>query len=652
MHEYTQDAMSYVRKYGRPDLFITFTCNPQWDDIKNNLFDGQTPTDRHDITARVFRQKVRVLMDLIVKIKIFGDVRCYMYSIEWQKRGLPHVHILIWLVRKIPPNLIDKIISAEIPDPIIDPQLHVIVSKNMIHGPCGDLNPNSPCMVDGKCSKRYPRPLIAETVSGDDGYPQYRRRSPDDNGCTATVRMMNREVTVDNRWIVPYSPLLSKIFHAHINVEYCNSVKSIKYICKYVNKGSDMAVFGVANDNAIDEISQYQMGRYISTNEAFWRIFSFPMHERFPAVIHLAVHLENGQRVYFTNANVLQRVTAPPATTLTAFFELCGIDAFARTLLYSDVTHYYTWAGKKWQRRRQGNPVDGHPGVFYAETMGRIYTVHPNNAECYYLRMLLVNVVGPRSFQELRTVDGEVCETYRSACERLHLLENDAHWDLTLGDASIASSCHQIRMLFAIILSTCFPSNPLTLWDKYKDFMAEDFLIRMRHRTRNPDLPISLEMYNEAMIAVEDLCLAIANKPLSQLGLQSPDRAMHDLFDRELHREQQYDQIELQTFVNLNLPKLNDHQRNVYDTIMQAVENNAGGLYFLDAPGGTGKTFVISLILAAIRSQQRIALALASSGIAATLLDGGRTAHSALKLPLNVQVCLQLINAFKTHLYS
>ncbi|XP_025416571.1 uncharacterized protein LOC112687839 [Sipha flava] len=71
---------------------------------------------------------------------------------------------------------------------------------------------------------------------------------------------------------------------------------------------------------------------------------------------------------------------------------------------------------------------------------------------------------------------------------------------------------------------------------------------------------------------------------------------------------------------------------------MQAVQNEAGGLYFLDAPGSTGKTFVISLILENIRVQEKIALALASSGIAATLLDGGRTAHSALKLPLNVQV--------------
>lgn len=643
MHEYTQDAMSYVRKHGRPDLFITFTCNPQWDDIKDNLFEGQTSTDRHDITARVFRQKLKCLMDLIIKLKIFGEVCCWMYSIEWQKRGLPHAHILIWLIRKITPDQIDRIISAEFPNQNDDPQLFEVITKNMIHGPCGALNMNSSCMIDGKCSKRYPRALTSETITGNDGYPLYRRRSPEDHGHTATIRMRNQDIVVDNSWVVPYSPLLSKIFEAHINVEICNSVKSIKYICKYVNKGSDMAVFGVARDNSNDEIEQYQMGRYISTNEALWRIYSYPIHERYPAVVHLAVHLENGQRVYFNEANAQQRAAQPTATTLTAFFQLCESDEFARTLLYSDVTHYFTWTAKKWQRRKQGTPVIGHPGVFFADTMGRIYTVHPNNAECYYLRLLLVNVVGPRSFQHLRTVNDHLCATYREACNELGLLENDAHWDLTLQDASIAASPHQIRMLFAIIISTCFPSNPLELWNKYKDFMAEDYLIRMRHNTRNPELIICLEMYNEALIAIEDMCLAIANKSLAQLGLSAPNRPMHDLFDRELRREKEYDAIELQAFVNLNLPKLNDQQRHVYDTIMQAVQNNAGGLYFLDAPGGTGKTFVISLILAAIRSQQKIALALASSGIAATLLDGGRTAHSALKLPLNVQVCLNLI---------
>ncbi|XP_049316944.1 uncharacterized protein LOC125779714 [Bactrocera dorsalis] len=251
---------------------------------------------------------------------------------------------------------------------------------------------------------------------------------------------------------------------------------------------------------------------------------------------------------------------------------------------------------------------------------------------------VLVNVSGPKSFQELRTLNGHLCEAYREACQLLHLLEDDAHWDSTLNDASILAHPQQIRMLFAVILSTCMPLNPLELWKKYKHNIAEDVLIRMRHHARNPDLLITLEMYNEALIIIEDMCLRIANKTLVQLGMTAPNRDMHDLFDRELQREQEFNSNDLRLFVQSDITKMNIQQKHVYDTIMQAISNNAGGLYFLDAPGGTGKTLVISLILATIRSEQKIALALASSGIAAALLEGSQTAHSALKLPLNVQV--------------
>lgn len=74
MHEYTQDSMTYVKNYGRPDLFITFTCNPKWEEIKLSLFEGQSPSDRHDITARVFRQKIIKLIHSLTKGKIFGQV--------------------------------------------------------------------------------------------------------------------------------------------------------------------------------------------------------------------------------------------------------------------------------------------------------------------------------------------------------------------------------------------------------------------------------------------------------------------------------------------------------------------------------------------------------------------------------------------------
>ncbi|XP_076299883.1 uncharacterized protein LOC143218539 [Lasioglossum baleicum] len=338
MQEYAQDALTYVRKYGRPDLFITFTCNPSWTEIKDLLLLGQQPSHRHDLIARVFKQKLIRFMDLITRNHIYGETRCWMYSIEWQKRALPHAHILIWLVERIARTQIDDIINAELPDPEEDPELFEIVKKHMIHGPCGLYNPHSPCMKDGKCTKKYPRQMIQETQTGGDGYPPYRRRKPDDGGYTTTIKINNVYFEIDNQWIVPYSPILSKSFNAHINVEVCNSVKLIKYICKYVNKGSDMAVFGLANPNTpVNEVEQFQMGRYISSNEAVWRILGFDIHERFPAVIHLSVHLENGQRVYFTEENAAQRAADPPNTTLTAFFQLCATDEFAKTLLYHEV---------------------------------------------------------------------------------------------------------------------------------------------------------------------------------------------------------------------------------------------------------------------------------------------------------------------------
>lgn len=638
MHEYAQDAMTYVRNYGRPDLFITFTCNPKWPEITNLLLPGQTASDRHDITARVFKQKIRALMDYIVKHKVFGELRCWMYSVEWQKRGLPHVHILLWMINKIRPDHIDSIISAEIPDPETDPELHSIVTTNMIHGPCGDHNQYSPCMQNGNCTKRFPRPLVADTISGIDGYPLYRRRSTDDNGRSIVMKVKGTDVVVDNRWIVPYCPLLSKTFATHCNVEYCNSIKSIKYVCKYVNKGSDMAVFGIADPNANDEVTKFQLGRYVSCNEAIWRLFSFPIHERHPTVVHLAVHLENGQRVYFTEANAAQRAERPPATTLTNFFSTCESDPFARTLLYSEMPRYYTWnaASKKFQRRKKGDAVAGFADVYSTDALGRIYTVHPRQDECFYLRLLLVNIRGPTSFDSLRTVDGVVCVTFREACQRLNLLENDTHWDSTLADATVSAPASQIRALFAIIIASCHPSNPIALWNKYKDEMVDDILHRVRTITSNFDLEINDEMLNEALVLIEDMCVLMCGSLLSTLGMPAPIRSMHDAFNRELQREQDYDPNELAERVRSNVPLLNAEQKIVYDSLMQVVDDETGGIYFLDAPGGTGKTFVISLILATIRSLSQIALAVASSGIAATLLEGGRTAHSALKLPMNL----------------
>ncbi|KAK3888551.1 hypothetical protein Pcinc_007403 [Petrolisthes cinctipes] len=104
------------------------------------------------------------------------------------------------------------------------------------------------------------------------------------------------------------------------------------------------------------------------------------------------MHLEDG---YVAQA-------APKDTTLTGFFKLCQRDEFARTLYYWEAPRYYTWhkTGRKWQRRKQGKPVQDYSGIKSTDTLDRVYGVHPNQFECFFLRMLLHEVKGPQSFQE------------------------------------------------------------------------------------------------------------------------------------------------------------------------------------------------------------------------------------------------------------
>ncbi|KAI8790926.1 hypothetical protein BgiBS90_008850 [Biomphalaria glabrata] len=123
---------------------------------------------------------------------------------------------------------IDKYVCAELPNFEIHPRLFQIVTKCMIHGPCGTLNANSSCMKDGKCTKNFPKELNAETRENTQGYPIHHRRQ----GITAIVGKYD----IDNLWIVPYNPWLSQKFNAHINVEVCASIQCIKYLYKYVYK--------------------------------------------------------------------------------------------------------------------------------------------------------------------------------------------------------------------------------------------------------------------------------------------------------------------------------------------------------------------------------------------------------------------------------
>lgn len=149
------------------------------------------------------------------------------------------------------PEKIDQIISAEIPSKENDPELYEIITKNMVHGPCGDINPSSPCMVkhingELKCSKRFPKAFVEKTEVNEDGYPKYQRNRtlhPESQYTIPHPSMRgNIRYGIDNRWIVPYNPFLSKKYKAHINVECCQSIQAIKYTKDQIAQSSSLAI--------------------------------------------------------------------------------------------------------------------------------------------------------------------------------------------------------------------------------------------------------------------------------------------------------------------------------------------------------------------------------------------------------------------------
>ena len=119
MTQLYQDAMSIVRKFGKPDLFITFTCNPNWPEIKEQLLYNQTANDRPDLCSRVFNMKLKSLLQDVKKGQIFGEVVGSVSVIEFQKIGLLHVHILLILKDEYKPRNAchyDKLVCANLLD--------------------------------------------------------------------------------------------------------------------------------------------------------------------------------------------------------------------------------------------------------------------------------------------------------------------------------------------------------------------------------------------------------------------------------------------------------------------------------------------------------------------------------------------------------
>ncbi|KAH7665981.1 DNA helicase protein [Dioscorea alata] len=244
-----------------------------------------------------------------------------------------------------------------------------------------------------------------------------------------------------NCFVVPHNVDLIIRYQAHINVEVCNNTRAIKYLFKYINKGLDRArvIFEESTSlHKTDEIKNSLDCRYLSAYESYWRLFEFPLHHREPSVQRLLIHLPEEHNIYFSDRQSIPGIISNLDIEKTMFIEWMvtnKIDERGRSLLYADFPTKFTWYQKykKWEYRKNG--------------------------ELYYLRLLLNEIKGATSYEDLRTINGITYTTYKETCFVLGILGDDSEWLDALTQASHWATGAQLRQLFVTIILFCDVTN-------------------------------------------------------------------------------------------------------------------------------------------------------------------------------------------------
>ncbi|EEC77077.1 hypothetical protein OsI_15476 [Oryza sativa Indica Group] len=286
----------------------------------------------------------------------------------------------------------------------------------MIHGPCGEGHPSCACMVNGECSKNYPKEYCEKTTILQNGHVRYARPKN-------RISTKKNGVAVDNAFVLLHNVDLCVKYQAHINVERVSRDGMEKYLFKYFTKGFDCSKVGLQRKRAsgesstctkgVNEIQDYLECRCIAPNDAAWRLLQFEIHHTNPSVERLPVHLPLGNSVVYNEDDSLEQVLQNPwnqITKLTAWFEANKTYPEAVCYTYAEFPEHFTWHadGKYWDYRRGTVKV-------------------------------------ARSYSEIRTIEGQQYPTFQAACQAPGLLGDDREWLSAIVDAAHWALPYQLR---------------------------------------------------------------------------------------------------------------------------------------------------------------------------------------------------------------
>ena len=267
---------------------------------------------------------------------------------------------------------------------------------------------------------------------------------------------------------------------------------------------------------------------------------------------------------------------------------------------------------RKWSKRQRGAEY----------IIGRMYSISlSSDIETYCLRLLLLHKHGATSFDYLLTHDTIKYNSFKEAAQKHGYFNSEVTWDDTLSDAIVFNMPKQLRDLFAYICILASPPNISDLFYKYKEHLSEDYHGHNEH-TDNCGHCI-----NSALINIQET-LSLHNRTCQDFDLPIPTN--------DLPHTESFDVFAEQEKATVMIASLNAKQQTAFNKIMASSNDNnlLQQCFFLDGPGGSGKTYRYKTILCKIRGESNIVLPVASTGIAANLLTGGRTYHSQFKLPI------------------
>ncbi|XP_058726063.1 ATP-dependent DNA helicase PIF1-like [Vicia villosa] len=340
-------------------------------------------------------------------------------------------------------------------------------------------------------------------------------------------------------------------------------------------------------------------------------------------------HLEGEHSVYYRDHEQVGDVLLKPSVTesmFTTWLEANNSFEEARLLTYGDFVSKFVYhkRSRSWKPRKRGY------------TIGRLCWVPQCSGELFYLRMMLTVVKGPLCYNDIKKVDGVQHKTFRKACFAMGFLQDDREFIEAIKEAHVWGSGLFLRKLFVTMLLSSSMNRPAHVWRKSWKYLSDGILYEQRLVARNQGLTLTDEELQQLTLMAIETLLQNNNKTLKDYKpMPYPkDYVVSFSGNRLIYDERQYDPIAQQQLFAGLYGSLTDEQRSIFEEIMEAVEKQRGGVFFLYGYGGTGKTFMWNTLSAALRSKKKIVLPVASSGIASLLLPGGITAHSRFKIPV------------------